>query len=77
MKNRCTGRPGRKHIERLHVDVNPADIKLGTFLDNTRRRANKLTPNDAPSWTNSACAGSRLGHRGRRPVMSRSTIVVT
>ncbi|MFI1795705.1 helicase associated domain-containing protein [Streptomyces olivaceoviridis] len=38
-------RPGRKHVERLDVDGQPVDIKLGTFLDNTRRRADKLTPN--------------------------------
>ncbi|MET9016051.1 helicase associated domain-containing protein [Streptomyces olivaceoviridis] len=37
-------RPGRKHIERLDVDGEAVDIKLGTFLDNTRRRADKLTP---------------------------------
>ncbi|MFI1839596.1 helicase associated domain-containing protein [Streptomyces olivaceoviridis] len=57
-------RPARKHVERLDVDGQAVDIKLGTFLDNTRRRADKLTPNDAPSWTSSACAGSRNGHRG-------------
>ncbi|MEV5149819.1 Helicase associated domain protein [Streptomyces sp. NPDC052727] len=37
-------RPARKHIERLDVDGEAVDIKLGTFLDNTRRRADKLTP---------------------------------
>ncbi|MEV5177900.1 Helicase associated domain protein [Streptomyces flaveolus] len=37
-------RPARKHIERLDVDGAQVDIKLGTFLDNTRRRADKLTP---------------------------------
>jgi hypothetical protein len=37
-------RHGRKHIERLDVDGGAVDIKLGTFLDNTRRRAEKLTP---------------------------------
>ncbi|WP_229888125.1 helicase associated domain-containing protein [Streptomyces olivaceoviridis] len=37
-------RPGRKHVERLDVDGQQVDIKLGTFLDNTRRRADKLTP---------------------------------
>ncbi|MFE9359568.1 Helicase associated domain protein [Streptomyces olivaceoviridis] len=37
-------RPGRKHIERLDIDGEAVDIKLGTFLDNTRRRADKLTP---------------------------------
>ncbi|MET8566241.1 helicase associated domain-containing protein [Streptomyces flaveolus] len=37
-------RPGRKHVERLDVDGEAVDIKLGTFLDNTRRRADKLTP---------------------------------
>ncbi|MEU6603245.1 DEAD/DEAH box helicase [Streptomyces flaveolus] len=37
-------RPARKHIERLDIDGRPIDIKLGTFLDNTRRRADKLTP---------------------------------
>ncbi len=36
-------RPSRKHIERLDVDGQPVDIKLGLFLDNTRRRADKLT----------------------------------
>ncbi|MEW2290572.1 helicase associated domain-containing protein [Streptomyces sp. NPDC047841] len=35
--------PGRKHIERVDVDGEAVD-KLGTFLDNTRRRADKLTP---------------------------------
>ncbi|WP_244362295.1 helicase associated domain-containing protein [Streptomyces aquilus] len=33
-------RPARKHIE----TVNGEKIKLGTFLDNTRRRADKLSP---------------------------------
>ncbi|MFD0547684.1 helicase associated domain-containing protein [Streptomyces mexicanus] len=33
-------RPARKHVE--VVDGTP--VKLGSFLDNTRRRANKLTP---------------------------------
>ncbi|MFF8911679.1 helicase associated domain-containing protein [Streptomyces olivaceoviridis] len=37
-------RPARKHVERLDVDGEAVDIKLGTFLDNTRRRADKLTP---------------------------------
>ncbi|ALO98652.1 hypothetical protein SHL15_9270 [Streptomyces hygroscopicus subsp. limoneus] len=37
-------RPARKHIERLDDDGQPADVKLGTFVDNTRRRAGKLTP---------------------------------
>ncbi|CAM5353042.1 helicase [Streptomyces canarius] len=37
-------RPARKHIERLDVDGEAVDIKLGMFLDNTRRRADKLTP---------------------------------
>ncbi|MGW3466213.1 helicase associated domain-containing protein, partial [Streptomyces olivaceoviridis] len=37
-------RPARKHIERLDIDGQPVDIKLGTFMDNTRRRADKLTP---------------------------------
>ncbi|WP_420711443.1 Helicase associated domain protein [Streptomyces sp. NRRL F-3307] len=37
-------RPGRKHIERLDVDGVEVDIKLGMWLDNTRRRADKLTP---------------------------------
>ncbi|MEW2290939.1 helicase associated domain-containing protein [Streptomyces sp. NPDC047841] len=37
-------RPARKHIERVDVDGVEVDIKLGTFLDNTRRRADKLTP---------------------------------
>ncbi|MGW4597728.1 Helicase associated domain protein, partial [Streptomyces sp. NPDC004457] len=37
-------RPARKHVERLDVDGQPVDIKLGTWLDNTRRRADKLTP---------------------------------
>ncbi|MFF5553627.1 hypothetical protein [Streptomyces olivaceoviridis] len=37
-------RPARKHNERLDVDGEAVDIKLGTFLDNTRRRADKLTP---------------------------------
>ncbi|MGV9936311.1 helicase associated domain-containing protein [Streptomyces olivaceoviridis] len=37
-------RPARKHIERVDVDGEAVDIKLGTFLDNTRRRADKLTP---------------------------------
>ncbi|MEW2511108.1 Helicase associated domain protein [Streptomyces sp. NPDC046870] len=36
-------RPGRKHIERVDVDGVEVDIKLGTWLDNTRRRADKLT----------------------------------
>ncbi|MEV5386229.1 Helicase associated domain protein [Streptomyces sp. NPDC052721] len=37
-------RPARKHIERLDADGQPVDIKLGTWLDNTRRRTDKLTP---------------------------------
>ncbi|WP_449341379.1 helicase associated domain-containing protein [Streptomyces canarius] len=37
-------RPARKHVERLDVDGEAVDIKLGTFVDNTRRRADKLTP---------------------------------
>ncbi|MFE1198545.1 Helicase associated domain protein [Streptomyces olivaceoviridis] len=37
-------RPARKHLERLYVDGVEVDIKLGTWLDNTRRRADKLTP---------------------------------
>ncbi|MFE9360889.1 helicase associated domain-containing protein [Streptomyces olivaceoviridis] len=37
-------RPARKHVERLDVDGEAVDIKLGMFLDNTRRRADKLTP---------------------------------
>ncbi|MGW5498975.1 helicase associated domain-containing protein [Streptomyces olivaceoviridis] len=37
-------RPARKHIERLDIDAEAVDIRLGTFLDNTRRRADKLTP---------------------------------
>ncbi|MBG7704935.1 helicase associated domain-containing protein, partial [Streptomyces sp. MC1] len=37
-------RPARKHIERVDVDGRPVDIRLGTWLDNTRRRADKLTP---------------------------------
>ncbi|MEW2290993.1 Helicase associated domain protein [Streptomyces sp. NPDC047841] len=37
-------RPARKHIERVDIDGEAVDIKLGTFLDNTRRRADKLTP---------------------------------
>ncbi|MET8771790.1 Helicase associated domain protein [Streptomyces sp. NPDC004658] len=37
-------RPARKHVERLDVDGVEVDIKLGTWLDNTRRRADKLTP---------------------------------
>ncbi|WP_435858240.1 Helicase associated domain protein [Streptomyces olivaceoviridis] len=37
-------RPARKHVERLDVDGETVDIKLGMFLDNTRRRADKLTP---------------------------------
>ncbi len=37
-------RPARKHIERLDIDGQPVDIKLGTFLGNTRRRVDKLTP---------------------------------
>ncbi|MFH9090994.1 Helicase associated domain protein [Streptomyces sp. NPDC017673] len=37
-------RPARKHIERLDVDGAAVDIKLGTWLDNTRRRADKVTP---------------------------------
>ncbi|MFF8911622.1 DEAD/DEAH box helicase [Streptomyces olivaceoviridis] len=37
-------RPGRKHVEHLDADGQPVDIRLGTFLDNTRRRADKLTP---------------------------------
>ncbi|MEV5176876.1 helicase associated domain-containing protein [Streptomyces flaveolus] len=37
-------RPARKHIERVDVDGEAVDIKLGTFLDNTRRRTDKLTP---------------------------------
>ncbi|AEY94132.1 helicase (plasmid) [Streptomyces hygroscopicus subsp. jinggangensis 5008] len=37
-------RPARKHVERLDIDGEAVDIKLGTFLDNTRRRADKLTP---------------------------------
>ncbi|MGW2462360.1 helicase associated domain-containing protein, partial [Streptomyces sp. NPDC001761] len=37
-------RPARKHIERVDVDGEAVDIKLGMFLDNTRRRADKLTP---------------------------------
>ncbi|MET8566277.1 Helicase associated domain protein [Streptomyces flaveolus] len=36
-------RPARKHVERLDVDGEAVDIKLGMFLDNTRRRADKLT----------------------------------
>ncbi|CAM5658575.1 hypothetical protein GCM10010345_91980 [Streptomyces canarius] len=28
----------------MDVDGAEVDIKLGTFLDNTRRRADKLTP---------------------------------
>nr|WP_244211490.1 helicase associated domain-containing protein [Streptomyces antibioticus] len=37
-------RPARKHIERLDVGGRSVDIRLGTWLDNTRRRADKLTP---------------------------------
>ncbi len=37
-------RPARHHVERLDVDGQPVDIRLGMFLDNTRRRADKLTP---------------------------------
>ncbi|MGW2708502.1 Helicase associated domain protein [Streptomyces sp. NPDC001356] len=37
-------RPARKHIERVDVDGEAVDIRLGTFVDNTRRRADKLTP---------------------------------
>ncbi|MGW4601116.1 helicase associated domain-containing protein [Streptomyces sp. NPDC004457] len=37
-------RPARKHIERLDADGKAVDIRLGTFLDNTRRRADELTP---------------------------------
>ncbi len=37
-------RPARKHIERVDVGGRPVDIRLGTWLDNTRRRAGKLTP---------------------------------
>ncbi|MGW2036277.1 helicase associated domain-containing protein, partial [Streptomyces sp. NPDC001811] len=37
-------RPARKHIERLDIDGEAVNIKLGTWLDNTRRRADKLTP---------------------------------
>ncbi|WP_258056096.1 helicase associated domain-containing protein [Streptomyces sp. Ru62] len=37
-------RPGRKHIERVDVDGVEVDIKLGPWLDNARRRADKLTP---------------------------------
>ncbi|WP_234329542.1 MULTISPECIES: helicase associated domain-containing protein [unclassified Streptomyces] len=37
-------RPDRKHIERVDINGEAVDIKLGTFLDNTRRRADKLTP---------------------------------
>ncbi|MET8566403.1 helicase associated domain-containing protein [Streptomyces flaveolus] len=37
-------RPARKHIERLDVDSEAADIRLGMWLDNSRRRADKLTP---------------------------------
>ncbi|WP_051854187.1 MULTISPECIES: hypothetical protein [unclassified Streptomyces] len=36
--------PPRKHIERLDADGEAVDIELGTFLDNTRRRADELTP---------------------------------
>ncbi|MET8771097.1 helicase associated domain-containing protein [Streptomyces sp. NPDC004658] len=37
-------RPARKHTVRLDVDGKAVDIKLGTFLDNSRRRADKRTP---------------------------------
>ncbi|MEV5144808.1 hypothetical protein [Streptomyces sp. NPDC052727] len=34
----------REHFECLDVDGEAVGIKLGTFLDNTHRRADKLTP---------------------------------
>jgi hypothetical protein len=34
----------RKHVERMDIDGEAVDTKLGTWLDNTRRRANKPTP---------------------------------
>ncbi|MFD8079350.1 helicase associated domain-containing protein [Streptomyces sp. NPDC059718] len=37
--------PPRKHVEQLaEPDGTVTDIKLGQFVDNTRRRADKLTP---------------------------------
>jgi hypothetical protein len=38
-------REGHLNVPRKHVeDVGDAPVKLGGFLDNTRRRASKLTP---------------------------------
>ncbi|MGY6026880.1 hypothetical protein ACWCQ7_45790 [Streptomyces spinosirectus] len=45
-------RPARKHIEL----VNGQEIKPGAFLDNTRRKATRLSRSDALSSTFSACA---------------------
>ncbi|WP_411152981.1 Helicase associated domain protein [Streptomyces sp. A30] len=36
--------PPRKHIERLDDDGAEVEVKLGSFLDNARRRADRLTP---------------------------------
>ncbi|MER5689827.1 helicase associated domain-containing protein [Streptomyces sp. NPDC002205] len=36
--------PG-KHLD--HLDENEAGVKLGMFVDNSRRRADKLTPRTA------------------------------
>ncbi|MEV7814412.1 hypothetical protein AB0P05_27385 [Streptomyces flaveolus] len=36
--------PARKRTERLDIGGVEVDIKLGAILDNTRRRADRLTP---------------------------------
>jgi Helicase associated domain len=59
-------REGHLHVPRKHTEtVNGAEYKLGMFLDNARRRADKLTQNGERSSTRSACAGKAAGHRAR------------
>ncbi|MFE4824380.1 Helicase associated domain protein [Streptomyces sp. NPDC056704] len=53
----------RKHVE----DVGGVPVKLGGFLDNTSRRASKLTLIAARNSKLSACAGRAAGPAGGRP----------
>nr|BFD80601.1 hypothetical protein StreXyl84_00020 [Streptomyces sp. Xyl84] len=46
-------REGHLRVPRKHVEVLPdgTTIKLGAVIDNTRRRADKLTDEQRAAWT--------------------------
>ncbi|MFG2258396.1 helicase associated domain-containing protein [Streptomyces mirabilis] len=49
-------------------DVGGVPVKLGRFLDNTRRRASKLTPSATRNSLLAACAGRAAGGRAAAPM---------